>query len=90
MTEMRVLPASYSDLETELGEKIAPFNALFQDSIRYFDSLLGQDARSSSIVEQQFLERFQFLLEQERFAAPRNLRETLIKFSYGFYMKRRG
>ena len=89
MSDARVLPSSYNELEAELGERIAPFDVLFQDSIRYYDSLLGRDARSSPVMEQQFLERFRFLLEQENFAPPRSLRETLIKLSYGFYMKQR-
>ena len=51
MSDVRVLPSSYNELEEELGEKIAPFNVLFQDSIRYYDSLLGRDARSSPVMQ---------------------------------------
>ena len=87
MTANKLLPNSYVELEADLGERISAFDTLFLDSIRYFDSLLGQDARSSPGVEEHFLERFRRLLDQEGFLAPRNLRESLIKLSYGYFMR---
>jgi hypothetical protein len=89
MGATRILPSSYGELETEMGERITAFDTLFQDSIRYYDSLLGSDARSSPGVEQHFLDRFQRLLAQEGFQEPKSLREALIKLSYGFIMKHR-
>jgi hypothetical protein len=89
MGEERILPSSYGDLEAELGERISAFDILFADSIRYYDSLLGTDARSSPGVEQHFLDRFRRLLAQEGYQEPRNLREALIKLSYGYIMKHR-
>jgi hypothetical protein len=40
-------------------------------------------------VEQHFLDRFRRLLAQEGYQEPRNLREALIKLSYGYIMKHR-
>lgn len=89
MGQERILPSTYGELEAEIGDRISAFNVLFQDSIRYYDSLLGAEARSSPGVEQHFLERFKILLAQEGFPPPPNLRETLIKLSYGYIMKHR-
>lgn len=86
MEEREPLPANFKELASRMGDRITVFEALFQDSIRYYDSLLCQDARSSPGVEQHFLERFRLLLEQERFLQPANLREALIKLTYGYYM----
>ncbi len=89
MGQERILPSTYGELEAEIGDRISAFDILFQDSIRYYDSLLGAEARSSPGVEQHFLERFKILLAQEGFPQPGNLRETLIKLSYGYIMKHR-
>jgi hypothetical protein len=87
MKAEKIFPTSYDELEAELGDRIAPFDQLFQDAIRYFDSLLGQDARSSPGLEQKYLDRFLNILREENFLPPRNPREILIKLSYGYYMR---
>jgi len=89
MGQERILPSTYGELEAEIGARISAFDVLFQDSIRYYDSLLGTEARSSPGVEQHFLERFKVLLAQEGYLPPGNLREALIKLSYGYIMKHR-
>lgn len=83
----KILPSTYEDLEAEMGIRITVFDQLFSDAIRYFDSLLVQDARSTPGVEEHFLDRFRNLLQKESYHPPRLLRETLIKLSYGYYMK---
>jgi len=83
------LPPNYKELAARMGERISVFDALFQDSIRYYDSLLSQDARSSPGVELHFLERFRLLLDEQRFLRPANLREALIKLTYGYYMSQK-
>ncbi|MBN2430506.1 MAG: hypothetical protein JXQ27_03490 [Acidobacteria bacterium] len=87
MKAEKIFPTTYEELEAELGSRMASFNQLFEDAIRYFDSLLGQDARSSPGLEQKYLDRFLLILKEENFLPPRNPREILIKISYGYYMK---
>jgi len=87
MVSEKIFPTSYEELEVELGGEIDPFNQLFADAIRYFDSLLGQDARSSPGLEKSFIDRFVQLLEGKSYLLPRNTREILIKLSYGYFMK---
>ncbi len=90
MKEMQHLaPDSFDKFADELGERLAPFAALFQETIRYYDSLLGQDAKSTPALEKGFVDRFVALLEAEGYQPPKNIREALIKLSYGFYMKNR-
>ncbi|MBP7868006.1 MAG: hypothetical protein KA419_18915 [Acidobacteria bacterium] len=89
MGPQRLLPDSYEDLAAELGPATAAFDALFQEAIRYFDSLLGQDAKSTPALEKSYVDRFAALLAAEGFLQPKNIREALIKLSYGYYMKTR-
>ncbi len=86
MTAKRIIPATYEELHRQLGDEVAPFDRLFQDAISYFDSLLGQDARSSPGLESGYIDRFVDLLNEANFEVPHNPREILIKLSYGYYM----
>lgn len=83
-----MLPFTYDGLVLEAGEEIRPLDSLFEKAIRYYDSLLDVDAQSKPVMEQDFLDRFAALLESLRFAVPPNLREYLIKLSYGYFMRR--
>lgn len=89
MTGERILPQSWEELKEELGPRIGAFELLLEEALRYFDTLLAQDGKSSPGIERELLERFLTLVKEEHFLTPRFPREALIKLAYGLVMARR-
>lgn len=87
MSEKRILPPSYDEIKADLGDQCDGFDELFAQAIGYFDSLLDSDAKSLPAMEKDFTDKFRVLLDRHGYLVPRNLRECLIKLSYGYFMR---
>ena len=86
METNRQVPGNFTEFEAQLGPGAAPFRALFDEAIEYFDSLLGQEGRSSPGLERSYVDRFLELLRDAGFARPTSPREILIRLCYGYHM----